>query len=90
MLGNVLFELFLAMGGDILKPEPVMGELMILIRTASKQLKNKAPPINTLTFPMIRAKGKAPKLKTKAAEGRHMLPIVKLILESFVSPVDRP
>eukprot|EP00959_Pyramimonas_sp_CCMP1952_P459283 9478004-Pyramimonas_sp.AAC.1 len=47
------------------------------------------PPIRNLTIGMIRAEGKAPRLKTQAAEGRHLVPVVAYMLEHLL-PLDSP
>ena len=76
-LANVLLELFLFMGGLVTQPEATLAELMLFIKMASKQLGQDRPPINRLTFGMIKGDGpKQPKLKTKAAEGRRLLPSI--------------
>ena len=79
LLGSVLLELFYEMGGAVTRPEPVLGEIVLLIKKASKALQQDRPPINTLTMTMIRGRS-GPKLKTKAAEGRSLLNCVEFIL----------
>ena len=44
-------------------------------------------PINDLTVTMFRNQSKAPKLKLKAAHGRHFLPVLREMLRSFF-PID--
>jgi hypothetical protein len=55
LLGNVLFELFLKIGGVITRPDEHIGDLLFLIRCASKGVGMKSPPINALTLAMIKA-----------------------------------
>ena len=78
LLGNVLFELYEEIGtnGDAL------GDLLGLIRWAAKQL-NMEPPIGKLTLLMFKSPTKRPKLKVKAAECRHLVPIVHKMLTLF-------
>ena len=85
MLGNILLELCFGeeMNGLITKPQEVLGDMMVMLRLASKQLKLKKCPIGTLTLGMIRAEGKPPKLKTKAAEGRRLVPVLRWVLENL-------
>ena len=67
----------------ITKPNVAIGDLIMLIKWASRDLGYDSPPISSLTLPMIKADGKPPKLKTKAAEGRYLLPVVVAILEKW-------
>ena len=54
----------------------------MLIKAGSSSLNPKSkPPINALTKGMIKADQKPPKMKTKASEGRRLLPVVVWILE---------
>ena len=60
-----------------------LGELMELIKSGAKALKMGRSPINKLTMQMVKEPSKSPKLKVKAAESRHLLPIVRHILERY-------
>ena len=80
MLGNVLWEVFLQFGGQIQNPKKAVAEILVMIKHCSKIIDQKESPINSLTLPMIKATGKAPKCKTKAAETRHMVPVVLRLL----------
>ena len=79
LLGNVLYELFKAMGGTYESPNGSLSNLMNMIRAASKKIDIECP-IAALSINMIRVMGGRPKLKTKAAESRHMLKVVAYIL----------
>ena len=73
----------LFLGGLITRPGAILGDMIVLIKAASKQIKQTRPPINTLTLEMIRTKTTLkPKCKTKAAEGRHLLPCVLHMLKN--------
>ena len=83
LLASTLFELFIEMGGLVTKPQEKLGELMELIKSGAKALKMGRSPINKLTMQMVKEPSKSPKLKVKAAESRHLLPIVRHILERY-------
>ena len=83
LFGNVFFELFQACGGLVTKPEAMMSDLLALIKSASKAIGQDRPPINAFKFSMLKDKAKAPVLKLKAAESRHMLPVLLYILENY-------
>jgi len=89
LLGNVIHELFLSMGGRIKTPEPILADIMILIKQASKALGRERPPLNKITYGMV-AKPNAPKLKCKAAEARGLLECIQFILEKDNAPRRRP
>ena len=82
-LGTIIFEVCFGpeMKGLITRPGPVLGEFMALLRLASHQL-DIACPIGDLTIGMVRKKSGPPKLKTKAAEGRHLVPVVVWVLQN--------
>jgi hypothetical protein len=84
LLGNTLFELFLEIGGLITKPSEAISDLLYLIRVSSKAVGFAKPPICDLTMPMIKVSGKAPKLKTKAAEGRYLLKAIFFMLDTLL------
>jgi hypothetical protein len=78
--GNVIYELFIYLGGSFANWQSTCSILENMMRSASKDL-NVQPPFNRLTVGMFRANAsKAPKLKLKAAEGRHFLPVLKHML----------
>ena len=81
LLGNVLWELFIVLGGTKANSLKALGELMVMIRMASRHL-NMRCPVGYLTLPMIKAEGaaKSPKLKLNASEMRHMLKVVHFML----------
>ena len=84
LLGNILWEVFSSMGGTITKHRSALAKLLSMIHVASRRL-GCEPPINQLTIGMIRSKATGkPKCKTKAAEGRKLLPVVVFILQNFV------
>jgi hypothetical protein len=84
LYGNVLWDLMVDLGGNASSPGKALGELMFLIRNASKAIGQQRPPFNKLTVGMLKQPGKAPKLKIKAAESRYFLPVLLHILEHFV------
>jgi len=89
LLGCIIWEvLFIDMSGTESDPQDVLSQFGVFIRIATKQIasetKRKEPPINRLTIGMIRKQGSPPKLKTKAVEGRRMVPVVLWILENLI------
>ena len=85
--GNILYELFLELGGVYSNPLQTMCILETYIRQASKAVGLKQSALSHLTIGMIKAEGrKAPKLKAKAAESRHVLKCVCHILETHHQP----
>ena len=78
--GDVLWELVLQLGGTITNHRGATTKLMGMIKAMSHEIGVK-PPFHSLTIGMIRAgAGKPPKLKLKAAEGRHLLPVLRAVL----------
>ena len=87
-LGNVYEELFLFFGGTRKHLLEACGKLIDMIKIASKELDMNQPPIYHLEYTQIRASpDSAPKLKVKAAEARHMVPVTHFILKRFSSRV---
>ena len=84
LLGNILMELFWEMGGTLASPGRALGELMTLIKSASKKVVQDRPPINALTMGMLQASSThAAKLKIKAAESRYMIPCIRHMLAYY-------
>ena len=82
-LGNVLWELFQELGGVACRPAQTVGCLLTMIRTASRQVGMSTPPVNALTLSMFKVDSKPPKLKTKAAETRKLVSVLRFMLEHF-------
>ena len=86
--GCVCFELFLECGGKRSVRSiwaAACARLDGMARTAAREL-NKDPPGDRLSLPRIRAEGAAPKLKMKAADGRHFFMLLVTVLELFFPP----
>jgi len=60
-----------------------VSDMIVLIKMKSHAAGLKQAPINSLTLNMFKADGKRPRLKTKAAETRNLVPVTLLILEMF-------
>ncbi len=90
LAGNVLWEVFLFLGGSVGKPEQTLAKILSMLWAAAKGASVELP-IRHLTLGMIRsdANNKSPKLKVKAAEGRRLLPVLTFILEHLL-PVTSP
>ena len=71
------------MGGVISNPGEKMTDLIMMLKTAAAAVGLDRPPVNRITFPMIRQSGKSPKLRIKAAESRHMLPCIVYIMQHY-------
>ena len=87
VLGNSLFLLFRLQKGVLSRPKPTMQYITMAVKTAASNL-GVPSPVNKLTLLMIKQDGKAPKLRTKAATTRYMLPIVAWIFENMHKPTD--
>ena len=83
--GNILFEMFIKLGGLVTNPMPVVAELVALIKMGAKHLKIQAP-VNKLTLAMIKVSGLEPRLKGKAAECRRMLKVLHFLLSVVLPP----
>ena len=86
LIANVWFELFKQIGGLVTKPQPAMAHLTKLMKVASAMIEQDRSPVARLTFAQIRAQGESPKLKCKAAETRHLLPVLLHMLRHFFPP----
>ena len=82
-VGNIMFELFYQLGGwlgNSMKSTASCGQLLTMMKSMSKEL-GVDPPFGDLTGTMIRKKmGGGPKMALKAAEGRHFVPVLRLML----------
>ena len=80
VLGSLMWEFFVQVGGLTSKPGPACGILLTLIKRFSKHLGVQSP-INALTIGMFRPNAsKAVRFKGKASECRHLLPIMMEML----------
>ena len=85
--GNVVWELFVALGGTHTRWQRACAQLMHMVEISARRL-GVEKPFNTLTGKMIRVSTtQKPKLKLKAAEGRHFLPVLIDMVRTFF-PVD--
>ena len=83
LTGNALFECFEECGGQVARPDGTLHELLVLLTRFSRELKQDAPPLNALTWTMIKQRGKGPRTRCKASESRRLLPCVLRLLESL-------
>ena len=87
LLGNCLWEMIEALGGNHTRSRTACSRLLNMIDVCARSL-GEETPINTLTVTMVRASATAkPKFKGKAVESRRFLPIVLQVL-SVCFPVD--
>ena len=83
LLGNVIWECFIELGGTHSRIRQACSRLYNMIKIYCRHLGVQCP-ISKLTATMMTASASAkPKLKTKAAEGRHLLPVVRHLLDSL-------
>ena len=85
LVGNCIFELFKELGGVQAHPDKTLGELLTLISIASKHL-GFDRPINGLTLLMFKQPGKTPRMRTKAAETRHLVVVVDWLFTEMFQP----
>ena len=62
-LGNILYELFRTLGGQMKKADPALSKLMVMFKLAAKSLGGKKAPIGSLTIGMIKPDGRPPRFK---------------------------
>ena len=86
LIGNVMYLLFLKLGGLVSAPGPTLQKMHTMVWMASKALRLKQPPCETLTMPMIKGSGASPRMKLKAAETRRMLPVVHYMISTYMPP----
>ena len=67
LTGNALFECFKECGGQVARPDGTLHELLVLLTWFSRELKQDAPPLNALTWTMIKQRGKGPRTRCKAS-----------------------
>ena len=80
LAGNVLWELFKALGGTFRNSLDACSKLENMIAICSKHL-GLSPPFTNLTVTMFRVSASdKPKFKAKAAENRHFLPVLRDML----------
>lgn len=79
--GNVFWELFRSVGGTFKKPDRACTVLLNIMNCSARALGVECP-VSWITVSMIRGSATdKPKFKAKAAEGRHLLPILRHSLE---------
>ena len=86
LLGNMLWEQLVAFGGIVKKKEAnksALRKLCMTLRICAHRL-NCELPFAELTVGMIRSEYAPPKLKQKAADARHTLPIIHLMFKEFI------
>ena len=79
--GNCMYELLQELGGSQSNGQKQCSQLMNMIAVASKELRVDKP-FNKLTVGMVVRAGK-PKLRLKAAETRHFIPVLMFMLNHF-------
>ena len=82
-LGNVLWEVFVCVGGTFTKWKDACATIMNMIGAVATHL-GVEKPFTTLVVTMLRpSTSKKPRMRLKAAEGRNLLPIVTRMLQTF-------
>lgn len=85
-LGNILWEVFLKLGGQITNEHPTMGRIINYLADAANDL-GCAMPFSKLSLGMIRGSDLRPKLKAKAAKTRALVPILLRMMSMHFPPV---
>ena len=86
-LGNVLFEVFVMVGGVIGNPLEGMSNLMVMLKDAANDL-GVGCPLSKITLAQVRGEDRKPRLKAKAAQTRHFVPIVLRMMQMYFPPSD--
>ena len=86
---NVLLEVFeIKLHGVYSDPGPAMTDLNFFLHCCSRHIGQARPPVARLTFLQIKPKKGNPKMKTKAAETRNLLPVIEYLLTEYFPPED--
>ena len=76
VMGNIMFELFRELGGAISNLKAALSKLENIMEAISREL-GVAKPFHSLSVGMIRVKmNKGPRMKLKAVEARHFVPVL--------------
>jgi hypothetical protein len=86
--GNIMWELFRELGGTQRSWTHACGLLENMMKVAAKTL-GLASPFHSLTIGMVRPSKSKPKMKLKAAEGRHFLTVLRHMLANFFRVLTR-
>ena len=82
--GNLSWEIIRILNGSYKKWQHACGLLLNMVELAARQLKV-PKPFNNLVIGMILSKaGGKPRMKLKAAEARHYVPVLRKILQDFL------
>lgn len=85
--GNVVYELWRKLGGTRKKWQHACGLLENMFISMSKEM-GVSRPFHSLTIGLFLPASNKPCLKLKAAEGRHCLPVLIRILQTFFPPTN--
>ena len=86
ILGNIIFELILEMGGTIGQPDDAIVNFMNFLRLACHALDMKPPLTGHPPLSTFKRQGKDPRFRGKAAQTRYLLNVVVWILENCLVP----
>ncbi|MDA8583955.1 hypothetical protein N9L68_06960 [bacterium] len=89
-LGNIIRELVYELGGVFDRAEEALGNFLTMMHMPSKALGQGKPPLNDLTQGMVKsARSKPPMMRVKAAEARHLVPVLRHMMMHYV-PQESP
>ena len=72
------------------KPTQALSDLMIMVDASVRAIDELSQrPLTNITVNMIKRTGKAPRLRAKAGESRHMVPVVLYILKKLGAAAER-
>ena len=80
-VGNILMEVFHTLGGRVTDPAPTLARICNYLNDAANGL-DTTLPFSRLTLSMLRSEKGVPVFKGKAANTRHLVPIVLGMLSS--------
>ena len=82
VVGNILWELFLDMGGVISRPNVTLARLLVFLQASASEIGEQCP-FSKLFLGHLRPEDKKPTLRAKAANTRKMVPIVLHLLANY-------
>jgi hypothetical protein len=88
VIGNLLHCIFLRLGGLVTRPRTTLSHMMVLIKASARAIGLDTCPLSKLTMGKFKVQGKPPKFKGKAAQSRHLLPVLMHLLTHFLPPRD--
>ena len=83
LLWNCMYEMLVELGGSYASPLRALGQILTMIQLIAKDLDAESPLFDLTIGMIIAGPNDAPKLKVKAGEARHLVPIMCCVLRTF-------